>query len=149
MSKSNQWISDLLKLYFQNIATAGIGDAGGLLPSAVAGSVFVALHTANPGAGGTQDASEATYTGYARQGVVRSAGGWTVSGSPAQVANAAAVNFPACTAGTDLLTHFSIGDAVSGATKVRYVGAFAVPVVVSTVNTPPSFAIGALVVTEV
>jgi hypothetical protein len=150
VSKSNQWESDLLKLYFQNIAAAGVGDAGGLLPSAVAGSCYVALHTADPGEAGTQATTEATYTGYARQAVVRSAAGWTVSGTaPTQVANAAAINYPACTAGGDSLTHFSVGDDLAGAGKLRYIGTLTgSPVVVSTVNTPPSFAIGALVITE-
>ena len=150
MSKSNQWESDLFKLYFQNVAAAGIGDAGGLPASVAAGSIFVALHTADPGETGTQATSEATYTGYARQAVVRSAAGWTVSGTaPTQAANAAAINYPACTAGTDALTYFSVGDAISGATIVRYKGLLTGgPVTVSTVNTPPSFAIGALVVTE-
>jgi hypothetical protein len=150
MSKSDQWESDLLKLYLQNVAAAGIGDAGGLQPSAVAGSVYVALHTADPGEAGTQATSEATYTGYARQAVVRSAVGWTVSGTaPSQGVNAGAITFPACTAGGDTLTHFSVGDSASGATKYRYSGAITgAPVVVSTVNTPPTVAAGALVITE-
>ncbi len=150
MSKSNQWESDLLKLYFQNIAATGIGDAGGLLASAAPGSIYVSLHTADPGETGTQTTSEATYTGYARQAVVRSAAGWTVSGTaPTQVANAGIVAFPACSAGGDSLTHWALGDDLAGAGKVRYKGALTgSPVVVSTVNTPPSAAIGAIVVTE-
>ncbi len=77
MSKSDQWESDLLKLVFQNIAATKIGDAAGLLPSAGAGSLYVSLHTANPGETGLQTTSEAAYGGYARQAVVRSSGGWT------------------------------------------------------------------------
>jgi hypothetical protein len=73
--------SDLLKLVFQNIAMANVGNAGGLQPSTVAGSLFVALHTADPGAAGTQSTSEAAYTSYARVAVARSSGGWTVTGS--------------------------------------------------------------------
>ena len=150
MSKSNQWESDLLKLYFQNIAATGIGDAAGLLPSAVAGSVYVALHTGDPGEAAVQTASEATYVGYARQAVARSAVGWTVSGTaPTQVANAGAITYPACTAGGDSLTHFSVGDDLAGGGKIRYIGTLTgSPVVVSTVNTPPSFALGVLVITE-
>ena len=150
MSKSNQWESDLLKLYFQNVPSAGVGDAGGLQPSGAAGNAYVALHTADPGEAGTQATSEATYTGYVRQAVVRSAVGWTISGTaPTQAANAATITYPACTAGGDSLTHFSVGDDLVGAGKIRYIGPLTGgPVVVSTVNTPPSFAAGTLVVTE-
>jgi hypothetical protein len=150
MSKSNQWESDLLLLAFNNTAAAGIGNAGGLQPSAVAGSFYVALHTADPGEAGVQTTSEATYTGYARQAVARSGAGWTVSGTaPTQVANAAAITYPACTAGGDSLTHFSVGDDLAGGGKIRYIGTLTgSPVVVSTVNTPPSFAIGVLIITE-
>lgn len=150
MSKSDSWENSLLLLLFNNTAVANIGDAGGLQPSAVAGSLFVALHTADPGEAGTQATSEATYTGYARQAVARSGAGWTVSGTaPTQVVNAATITYPACTAGGDSLTHFSVGKTVSGATAILYSGSLTgAPVVVSTVNTPPSFAASALVITE-
>lgn len=149
MSKSDTWESELLKLYFQNIAAAGIGDAGGLQPSAAAGSIFIALHTADPGEAGTQATSEATYTGYARMAVVRSAVGWTVSGTaPTQAVNASSVTFGTCTAGSNVLTHASVGDATSGATKMRYSGALTNPVTVGLGNPIPVFAAGALVFTE-
>lgn len=148
MSKGDTWEADLLKLVFQNIGAALIGDATGLVPSTAAGSLFVALHTADPGEAGTQLTSEATYTGYARATVVRSAVGFTVSGtSPTQVANAAAVAFAACTAGANTITHFSVGTAVSGAGKLLYSGALAASLAVSSGITP-SFAISALAVTE-
>lgn len=148
MSKGDTWESDLLKLVFQNIGTALIGDATGLVPSTAAGSLFVALHTADPGETGTQLTSEATYTGYARATVVRSAVGFTVSGTaPTQVANAAAVTFAACTAGSNTITHFSVGVASSGAGKLLYSGALTASLAVSSGITP-SFAISALVVTE-
>ena len=40
--------TDLLELIFQNIACANIGDAAGLLASAVPGNMWISLHTANP-----------------------------------------------------------------------------------------------------
>lgn len=58
-----------LKLLFQNIAFQGVGDAGGLLPSVTAGSLYIALFTAS---------AECAYTDYARVAVARSAVGWTV-----------------------------------------------------------------------
>ena len=37
--------------------------------SSVAGSLYVSLHTADPGVGGGQNTNEATYSGYARVAV--------------------------------------------------------------------------------
>jgi hypothetical protein len=50
-----------LALYFANTAWANLGNSGGLQPSTVAGSVFLSLHTASPGVGGTQATSEIAY----------------------------------------------------------------------------------------
>lgn len=125
MSKTNNWESDLLNLLFCNLAATGIGDAGGLLPSSVAGSLYISLHTADPGEAPAtgQSTSEATFTGYARQGVVRSAGTWTVSGTaPSQAQNTAAITWSVCTAGSSLVSHFGIGTDVSGAGKLLYSG---------------------------
>ena len=148
MSKSNLWESDLLKLVFQNTACTLIGDAAGLLPSAGAGSLYVSQHTADPGETGDQTTNEATWTGYARVAVVRSAGGWTVSGTaPTQVANAALITSAACTAGSNTITHFGVGASSSGAGKLLYSGALSASLAVSAGITP-EFAIGAAVITE-
>lgn len=147
MSASNTFESDVLLLLLNNTNIANLGDATGVRGSTAAGSVFVALHTADPGEAGTQATSEATYTGYARVAVARSAAGWTISGTaPTQAANAAAVTFGACTAGSNTLTHFSIGDTTSGATKILLSGALTASLAVSAGITP-SFAIGQLVAT--
>jgi len=139
--------SDLLKLLFQNTNWANVGDATGLRGASTAGSFYVALHTANPGAGGVQNTNEAAYGSYARQAVARSSGGWTISGSaPTQSANAAAINFPACTGGSETETYFSVGVASSGATEFLWYGSLTSSLAVSTGITP-SFAIGALICT--
>ena len=49
MSKGNTFENDLLLLVFNNTAAALIGDASGLQPSATAGSLYVSLHTSDPG----------------------------------------------------------------------------------------------------
>lgn len=149
MSGSNTLENSLLLLLFNNTAYANIGNAGGLPASTVAGSLYVSLHTADPGEAGNQSTSEATYTGYARVAVARSAAGWTVSGTaPTQAANAAAVNFPACTAGSNVLTYFGIGSQSSGATATDFLmsGALTSSLTVSNGITP-SFAISAMTVT--
>lgn len=144
MALGNTSETALAELIFQNVAMANVGNAGGLQPSSAAGSLYVSLHTANPGATGNQSTSEAAYTGYARVAVARSSGGWTVSGNqPAVVSNAAAVNFPACTAGTETETYFAIGTAASGAGQILCWGSLTSSLAVSNGITP-SFAIGAL-----
>ena len=87
MSKSNSCENGWLLLLFNNTDFANIGDAAGLQNSAAAGSLYVSLHTADPGEAGSQTTSEATYTGYARVAVARSGSGWTVTNN--QVQNAA------------------------------------------------------------
>lgn len=117
MAKSATWANDLLKLVFTNAAAAKIGDAAGLQPSGAAGDLYVGLHTGDP-TGGDQSTSEANYTGYARVAVARSAAGWTVTG--AAVSNFASVTFGICTAGSNTITHFSVGTDLAGAGKLLY-----------------------------
>jgi hypothetical protein len=143
MSATNAFETSLLQHIFQNADIANIGDAAGLLASAVAGSLYVSLHTADPGEAGAQNTSEASYTGYARQAVARSGSGWTVSGSNAS--NAAAVAFGPCTAGSATVTHFGIGTASSGAGNLLFKGALTASFTVTTTsNATLTFAIGAL-----
>ena len=79
-------------------------------------NLYVSLHNAAPGASGSQNTSETAYTNYGRIAVARTTGGWTVSGgAPNTVTNAAAINFAACGATGDTLTHWGVGSASSGA----------------------------------
>ena len=145
MGKSNTMENSMLLLFFNNTDFANIGDAGGLQNSAAAGSLYVSLHTGDPGEAGNQSTSEATYTSYARVAVARSGAGWTVSGGA--VSNAAAITFPACTGGSNTITHFGIGTDPSGAGTLLYSGALTGSLAVSTGITP-QFAIGECDVTE-
>lgn len=63
---------------FNNTDFANIGDAGGLQNSATAGSLYISLHTSDPGEAGSQTTNEANYTSYARVAVARS--GKTIKG---------------------------------------------------------------------
>lgn len=120
MSKSNTFENDLLNLVFKNIDATLIGDAGGLRGSAVAGELYVGLHTADPGEAGDQTTNETAYTGYARYAVTRGAG-FVVTGNSVSPANN--LDFQQCTAvpGT-AITHFSIGTALSGSGNLLYSG---------------------------
>lgn len=141
MSATNAFETALLTLYFNNTDHANVGDAAGIQNSATAGSFYISLHTADPGEAGSQTTSEATYTSYARVAVARSGAGWTVSG--ANASNAAAINFPAATGGTNTITHFGIGSDSSGAGNLFFKGALTSSLAVSSGITP-SFAIGEL-----
>jgi hypothetical protein len=144
VSLGNSAESDLLKLLFQNTAWANIGNTAGLQPSGAAGSLYVALHTANPGQTGNQSTSEAAYTSYARVAVARSSGGWTITGSnPTTSENAAATTFPQATGGGETETYFSVGAQSSGSTEYLWYGALTSSLAVSN-NITPSFAINAL-----
>lgn len=136
--------SDLLKLLFQNTAWANIGNAGGLLPSTVAGNYYAGLSTGTLTGASTQSTTEAAYTGYSRVPIARSAGGWTVTGSAPTVAeNAAAVTFGLCTLGSETENYATIGRDSAGAGEVITWGPLTSPLAVSPGITP-SYAINAL-----
>lgn len=138
MSAGNTFENDLMKLIFNATAIANIADNAGTSPLT---NLYVSLHTADPGEAGDQTTSEATYTSYARVAVARTSGGWTVTNETAT--NAAAINFPACTGGSNTITYFAIGTASSSTGKVLFSGALTSSLAVSTGITP-SFAIGDL-----
>lgn len=132
MAKSTTFDNDWLKMVFNATAIANLCDNAASAPLT---NLFVALHTADPTAAGTQASSEISYTGYARVSVARSAGGWTVTG--ASVSPVAAITFGAMTAGTGgTATFWSVGVAVSGATKILYSGAISPTIVVGNGVTP-------------
>lgn len=131
MSKGDTFENDWLKLIFQGTAIANIADNAAASPLT---SLYVSLHTADPGEAGSQTTNETTYTSYARVAVARTAGGWTVTGN--SVSPVATINFPACTGGTATITHAGVGTAASGADKLLYKGALSPIIAVSTGVTP-------------
>ena len=135
MSKGNTTETDVLGKLFNNTALSWDANT----------DLYVALHTADPGEAGSQTTSEATYTSYARVTVARTAGGWTVSGNSA--VNAALIQFPQCTGGTNTITYVSIGTASSGAGQILYSGALNASLAVANLI-QPQFAPSALTITE-
>jgi hypothetical protein len=134
MSKTNDWENDLLLLVFQNTNAANIGDATGLRGSSTAGNLFISLHTSDPGEAGNQSTNEIAYTSYARVSLARTSGNFTVTANA--VAFAANVDFPAGTGGSGTATHFGIGVATSGSTKLLYKGALSPSIVCGNGVTP-------------
>ena len=109
--------NDFLKLIFNATAIANIADNAAASPLT---NLYVSLHTADPTDSGNQTSSETTYTSYARVAVARTSGGFTVTAS--SVSPAANIDFPQCTGGTAVITHFAIGTASSGTGKILYSG---------------------------
>ncbi len=142
MSKGNTFENDLMKLIFNATAIANIADNAGTSPLT---NLYVSLHTGDPGEAGDQTTSEATYTSYARVAVSRDSGGWTVSSNTAE--NAALVQFPQCTGGSNTITHVGVGTASSSTGKLLYKGALSSSLAVSS-GIQPQFAAGDLVVSE-
>lgn len=146
MSKSNSFENLLMSHVFTNAAIANIGDAGGLQPSSAAGSLYISLHSADPGEAGAQNTSEMAYTNYARVGVARGTAAWTVSTN--QATNAGAITFPACGATGGTITYFGVGtSAGTVAGTLLYSGSLSSSLIVSN-GVTPSFAGSALTITE-
>jgi hypothetical protein len=94
----------ILEYYFQGVQPPPLS------------TIYIALHNAAPGAGGTQSSGETVYSGYARVPIALSGGTFLVSqGSPARAQNLAPIAFPACS-GTlgDTLAFWSAGLTATG-----------------------------------
>lgn len=128
--------NDLSLLIFNATAIANVADNAASSPIT---NIFAALHTATA-VSGNQTTSEATYTSYARVGVARTSGGWSVSSGV--TTNVAAITFPAATGGSNTITDVSLGTLTSGTGKVIVGGALTASLSVSSGITP-QFAISA------
>lgn len=137
MSLSDAAETAILELIFQAVTFSSYAENKVSAPFA---NLFVSLHTADPTDSGSQDASEASYTGYSRVSVARTTGGWAISGDT--IDNVAAITFGEKTAGGDeTMTFFGIGDQSSGATPLLGSGALTGSLLVSN-GVIPEFAIG-------
>ena len=143
MSKSNTTENDLMLLIFNKTLPAYLGT----LNTTGNTDLYVSLHTADPTDTGVQNTSEATYNGgaYGRVAVVRTAGGWTVSGN--QASNTAIIQFALCTSGSDTITYVGIGTAASGAGQLLYSGQLNSPRTISN-GIQPQFSPGDLIFQE-
>jgi hypothetical protein len=142
VSKGNTFENDLLQLIFNAVTIANIANNASSSPLA---SLYVSLHTADPGEAGAQNTSEATYTNYARVAVARTVVGFTVTLNAAT--NAAAVIFPESGGVANTITHFGVGTASSGAGKLLYKGALGASLIVNS-GIQPRFEAGDLDITE-
>ncbi len=116
--KGSTFDNDLLKLIFNGISISNLADNAATAPLT---NLYASLHTADPGAGGSQTTNEATYGSYARVTIARTSGGFTVSGNSCSLASTISFPVPSTGAG-EIETWFAIGTAVSGAGKILYRG---------------------------
>ena len=125
MSMSDTTETAVLNLFLRGTDPAYRADA----------TQYLALFTADP----TDTASlaaEANYTGYARVALTK-ASAWTGTASP--FTNTNLIQFGACTAGTNALTHFAVVDTASGAVAMMISGALSATLNVSN-GIQPQFA---------
>ena len=78
MPLSATFANDLVKLILTAVPIANIADNAGASPIA---TLYFSLHTADPGAAGTQSTSELAFDGYARMPIVRQASAWDITGN--------------------------------------------------------------------
>lgn len=140
MSKSDTFENDLLKLIFNGTAISNMADNAGTSPLT---TLYVSLHTADPGEAGNQTTSEISttaYVGYTRVAVARdtvSTPRWVVTGN--SVSPNATISFPACTGSSgssNVVTYFAVGTASTGTGKILYSGTVSPSVTVTTGVTP-------------
>ena len=115
-AKGNAFETGLVSAIFNATSIAGLLET---VTTAPLTSLSVQLHTASPTDTGDMTSNEATYTGYARVGVERTSSGWTITAN--SVSPTTDIVFPQCSAGTDTVTHFSVGNStVAASTGVMY-----------------------------
>lgn len=129
MTAFSNWMEDaLLQLLFNATAISNIADNAATSPIT---NWYVALHTASPGEGGTdQTTNETSYGAYARVAVARTSGGFSISSGVLTFVSNVVFPTPTSGAGTSL-THASIGTASSGATNYALHGALSTPITVA------------------
>ena len=143
MPKSTTASNNILALIFNATTWNEIAENDTTSPAT---NLYLSLHTADPGVGGSQTTNETAYTNYARIAVARTTGGWDAPSGGA-TANAALAQFAQCGASGATLTHVAIGTASSGAGLVLYAGALTSSLAVAN-GIQPQFAAGALDIVE-
>ena len=110
-------------------------------------TTYLALCTTVPTSASTgATIVEATYTGYTR---LATSGVWGApsAGSPSTIFNSSALTFAACTALTSTIVGFALCDSVTVGAGNMIAWASCASTVISTTQTPPTFAINALELT--
>ena len=116
--KSSVYANLHLRHIFLGEAIPGLSEVPSTSPTT---TLWMALHTADPGAAGNQATSECNYDDYARQPIVRDDTAWVVSGNSVSPINT--IEFPKMTGGADQTAKFvTIGTSETGGGMVLYRG---------------------------
>ena len=134
-TRTNEYIQEQLDLVYLNQDFAGIGDTGGLRGSVAAGNLYVAL---------LQSGSEANYTSYARQPIVRSASGFSRTNNV--ITNIAQLTFPKSTGVENTITKVAVYTALTGGIKLHE-QTLQYPFVISPNVSQPIIEIGQITIT--
>lgn len=143
MPKSTASNNAYLALILNGTTFDGIAENDTTSPNT---SLYLALHTSDPGVGGTQSTNETAYTNYVRIPVLRTTGGFTAPASSTS-SNAALLQFAQCGVTGATVTHVSLGLLPSGAGQILYSGPLNSSLAVANLI-QPQFSIGALDITE-
>lgn len=120
-----------LKLYGQATNWTSIADNTASTPAT---NIYLALHTASPGAGGNQTTNEIAYTSYARVAVARSSSGFDESALALTLHSL--TSFPAGTGGSGTAANYSYGLSSSGTGTLDFFGGISPSVVTGSGVTP-------------
>ena len=131
MSMSNTSETAVLQLIFNATTWAGYAINATASPET---NIVCALQTADPGEAGTMATSECAYTSYARVNVLRTTGGWTVTGG--SVSPVADITFPAGTGGSESASYWSTGKSGGGAAAILISGSITPPITTGAGITP-------------
>ena len=119
--------NELIKLLLTGVAIPNLADNAASSPLT---NLYIGLHTADPGAGGTQDTNAVAYTGYTRVAVPRLPANWSITNNVASPA--ARIEFGEMTAGVaSQATWMSIGTALTGAGKILLRGQLSPAIAIS------------------
>lgn len=111
----------MLRLYFLGASIPNVADNAAVSPFT---EHTIALHIADPGAGGSQATNETAYGGYVRKTISRDTAGWVVTGN--SVSPAADVDFALCTGSPGSpITHWSVS---RGSGVIDYTGPLVTPI---------------------
>ncbi|NTV50931.1 MAG: hypothetical protein HGA20_14985 [Geobacteraceae bacterium] len=110
--------------------------------------MYIGLLTAAPSDAGGGTEVTTSGSAYARKAVVQNDTNWAApAGTPRVISNAVAIDFAVPTANWGVVTHFGVYDAAT-AGNLLYWAALTNPKTINNADSAPSFAIGALTVTE-
>ena len=137
--KTDVFENDILKLIFNGTAIANFADNTLTSPAT---TLYLSLHTADPtdaapNGQSTYEVTAGVVPNYARVAIVRTSGGWVVSGNSVSPVNP--VDFPTAGAGmsgTVTATYAGIGTALTGNGKLLYTGAINPAIIIAAGVTP-------------